>query len=133
MPSRRITRGFYEKTGANEDLLKSWSYERYVNGQEIIYPRYGTTGVGHNYLTSTYWLEDASYLRLKNVEVGYTFNEPALKKIGISNIRLYFTGSNLLSWTKRLPGQDPEVTQSNANEEPYPVTRTYNVGLNVNF
>ncbi|WP_417179575.1 SusC/RagA family TonB-linked outer membrane protein [Barnesiella intestinihominis] len=134
MPSRRIMRGFYEYTGANRDLLKSWSYERFVNNQKIVYPRYGVNGVGHNYLTSTYWLEDASYLRLKNVEVGYTFRQESLKKAGIGSIRIYVNGSNLLTWTDMLPGQDPEVANAGVtNSEPYPVTRVFNFGLNVNF
>lgn len=127
-------RGFYEYTGANRDLLKSWSYERFVNNQKIVYPRYGVNGVGHNYLTSTYWLEDASYLRLKNVEVGYTFRQESLKKVGIGSIRIYVNGSNLLTWTDMLPGQDPEVANAGVtNSEPYPVTRVFNFGLNVNF
>ena len=97
-------------------------------------PRYGVNGVGHNYLTSTYWLEDASYLRLKNVEVGYTFRQESLKKAGIGSIRIYVNGSNLLTWTDMLPGQDPEVANAGVtNSEPYPVTRVFNFGLNVNF
>ena len=104
------------------------------NNQKIVYPRYGVNGVGHNYLTSTYWLEDASYLRLKNVEVGYTFRQESLKKAGIGSIRIYVNGSNLLTWTDMLPGQDPEVANAGVtNSEPYPVTRVFNFGLNVNF
>lgn len=133
MPSRRIMRGFYENTGANNDLLKSWSYERYLNGQEIVYPRYGTTGVGHNYVTSTYWLEDASYIRLKNMEIGYTLKNNFLKRAGIGSVRFYANGSNLLTWTDMLPGQDPEVINESVNEEPYPVTRVFNLGFNINF
>ena len=85
MPSRRIMRGFYEYTGANRDLLKSWSYERFVNNQKIVYPRYGVNGVGHNYLTSTYWLEDASYIKLKNLTIGNNITQKRiLKAIGAS-------------------------------------------------
>jgi len=133
MPSRRIQRGFYEGTGANEDLLKSWSHDRYINNDEIKYPRFGVSGVGHNYLASTYWLEDASYLRLKNAEIGYSLSNSKLKKAGIGSIRIYTNGSNLLTWKKMLPGQDPEVATPSANSEPYPVTRVYNLGFNVNF
>lgn len=133
MPSRRTMRGFFENTGAREDLKKSWSLERYNNGEEIVYPRLGAVGVGHNYLTSTYWLEDASYIRLKNIEIGYTFNGNTLKRLGISNVRVYINGNNLLTFCKMLPGEDPEVLNLGANNEPYPVTRICNFGLNINF
>jgi TonB-linked SusC/RagA family outer membrane protein len=133
LPSRRIRQGFYANTGANQDLMKSWSYERYANAQEIVYPRYGTVGNGYNYVASTFWLEDATYLRLKNFEVGYTFKSSVLKRIGITSVRLYSNGSNLITWAKMLPGQDPEITKPDDNQEPYPVTRIFNFGFNVNF
>jgi hypothetical protein len=57
-----------------------------------------------------------------------------LKKAGIGSIRIYVNGSNLLTWTDMLPGQDPEVANAGVtNSEPYPVTRVFNFGLNVNF
>ena len=133
LPGRRITRGFYSNTGANEDLLKSWSYDRFLNGQEIVYPRYGTVNFDHNYVTSTYWLEDASYLRLKNFEIGYTFKNNTLKRMGVSSVRLYTNGSNLITWANMLPGQDPEQARPDNNDAPYPVTRVFNFGFNVNF
>ena len=134
LPSRRTMRGFYTHTGANKDLLKSWSQERYDQGLDIRYPRYSVTEDDHNYQTSTFWLEDASYLRLKNMEIGYTMKFDFLKKMGISSTRIYINGNNLLTWSRlRFPGQDPEYPTGEANNEPYPVTRVYNIGLNVNF
>ena len=125
--------GFNNNRGAVQDLLKSWTYERYANGQEIKYPRFSVSDNGHNYMTSTYWLEDASYLRLKNVEIGYTWRNPFFKRIGISSLRLYANGSNLLTWADLLPGKDPESPMMDNNNEPYPVTRTYNLGVSINF
>jgi hypothetical protein len=84
-------------------------------------------------MASTFWLEDASYLRLKNFEIGYTFKNKILRKIGITSLRLYSNGSNLATWTNMLPGQDPEITKPDDNHEPYPVTRIFNFGFNVNF
>lgn len=133
MPSRRTMRGFFENTGAREDMKRSWSEERWLNGEEIVYPRLGTVGVGHNYLTSTYWLEDASYLRLKNAEIGYSLNGDRIQRLGIGSIRLYMNGSNLLTFCHMLPGEDPEVLNLGANNEPYPVTRICNFGININF
>jgi TonB-linked SusC/RagA family outer membrane protein len=134
MPSRRTMRGFYTDTGANNDLLKSWSQERYDNNLEIKYPRYSITNDDHNYVGSTFWLEDASYVRLKNAEVGYTLKSASMKKAGISSVRIYLNGNNLLTFDRlKFPGEDPEYPQGQANNEPYPVTRIFNAGLNINF
>ncbi len=133
MPSRRTMRGFYTETGASKDLLKSWSQERYESGQEIIYPRFSVTNDEHNYVTSTYWLEDASYVRLKSAEIGYTMEGRFLKKTGISSFRIYLNGNNLLTWCSLFPGEDPEFPVVEANSEPYPLTRVFNLGLNINF
>lgn len=132
-PSRRTTRGFYTNTGASKDLLKSWSYERYMAGEEIVYPRYSVTNDTHNYVLSTYWLEDATYLRLKSAEIGYTMTTRWLSKAGISSVRIYLNGNNLLTFCNLFPGEDPEYPTMEANSEPYPLTRVYNIGLNINF
>jgi TonB-linked SusC/RagA family outer membrane protein len=132
-PSRRTMRGFYTGTGASKDLLKSWSYERYSAGEEIVYPRYSVTNDTHNYVTSTYWIEDATYVRLKSAEVGYTVTTNWLSKAGISSVRLYFNGNNLLTFCDLFPGEDPEYPTMEANSEPYPLSRVFNFGLNINF
>lgn len=133
MPSRRTMRGFYTGTGATEDLLKSWSQERYEQGLEIVYPRYSVTNDEHNYVVSTYWLEDASYLRLKSAEIGYTLTTSWLSKAGISNVRFYFNGNNLFTFCRLFPGEDPEYPTGSVNSEPYPLTRVFNMGVNINF
>lgn len=81
---------------------------------------------------SSFWLEDASYLRLKNLEFGYTFRQKGLAKAGISNIRLFFTGGNLLTFT-HLKNWDPEKFSSDARNDAHPSARTYSFGVNVNF
>ncbi len=133
LPSRRTMRGFYTATGASKDLLKSWSQERYEQGLEIVYPRYSVSNDAHNYVTSTYWLEDATYLRIKSAEIGYTLTTNWLSKAGISSVRIYANGNNLLTFCNLFPGEDPEYPTMEANSEPYPLTRVFNLGLNVNF
>jgi TonB-linked SusC/RagA family outer membrane protein len=133
MPSRRTIQGYYTNTGANADLLKSWTRERYEAGLPIVYPRYAADYGNHNYQWSTYWLEDASYVRLKNAEIGYTFRGEILNKAGINSVRLYANGSNLITWANMFPGEDPEFPTGENNSEPYPLTRVFNLGLNVNF
>jgi hypothetical protein len=71
---------------------------------------------------------------LKNAELGYTVRNNFVKTLGISSIRIYMNGSNLLTWDRmRFPGQDPEAPEGKENSEPYPLTRVYNVGVNVGF
>ncbi len=81
------------------------------------------------YSGSTLYLYDGSYLRLKNVEIAYTFKQDALKEVGINSLRIYLNGDNLLLWTK-MP-DDREVNMGNSTA--YPTVRRVNLGLNVTF
>lgn len=88
-------------------------------------------------LTSSYYVEDASYLRLKNFTVGYTFGVDKLTKWGLQSARVYATGSNLITWTK-YSGYDPEVNSgktlmSGVDHISYPRSRTFYIGVNVSF
>ncbi|OAV45284.1 hypothetical protein A3850_012615 [Lewinella sp. 4G2] len=81
---------------------------------------------------SSYWLEDASYLRLKNVQLGYTFRGPAFDKVGLNQLRVYVSGQNLLTFTG-LEDWDPERLPSVTNMAFHPQTTTYAAGLSVSF
>lgn len=90
-----------------------------------------------NYIHS--WaVEDASFLRLSNVNIGYTFNRKKLRNIGLQGLRLYATGSNLFVWTP-YSGFDPEVSTKGNNLTPgvdfgaYPRNRSFVFGVNVTF
>lgn len=89
------------------------------------------------------WLEDASYLRLKTVTVGYTLPKSISSKVGMKNIRAYFTASNVFTLTK-YTGLDPEVNTNSSrsmggsnfptpgvDNNAYPMARTYTIGLNI--
>lgn len=95
-----------------------------------IYPRLAVTKVANNQEMSTYWQRDCSFIRLKNAEVGYTFPKKWFAKAGITNVRLYLTGNNLLTFSK-FKLWDPELESSNGAK--YPQMRSGAVGLNVNF
>jgi TonB-linked SusC/RagA family outer membrane protein len=84
-----------------------------------------------NYYTSTRFLESGSYFRLKNLQIGYTLPEKAVKKLGLSNWRFYVQGGNLLTWTK-YKGYDPEVS-SGVDYGNYPQSRTFIFGLNITY
>jgi len=94
------------------------------------YPRLAFL-LDHNTRFSTYWLEDASYLRLKNVQVGYTLPENLTSKLRISRARIYFSADNLFTLTDYFYGYDPEVTVSSGGY--YPQLKTYTFGINVNL
>ncbi|MBC8034873.1 MAG: SusC/RagA family TonB-linked outer membrane protein, partial [Chitinophagaceae bacterium] len=136
--TRRFISGFFDNpaAGAVDYLLESWSQERYNAGLPIRFPRFsfGTGGqVLNNYQSSTFFLADASYLRLKNVEIGYTFSGNIFKKIGLSSVRIFANANNLYTWSKVYPGVDPESPPIAGNAEPYPLVRTINTGININF
>jgi TonB-linked SusC/RagA family outer membrane protein len=90
-------------------------------------PTISFIGVANNNKSSVLWTRDASYLRLKNVEIGYSFSTAVLKRMGMSSMRVYANGYNLLTWSK-LELMDPEQVQST-----YPLVRIINLGLSVTF
>lgn len=81
--------------------------------------------------SSSYYLQDASYLRLKNITLGYTIPEPVLNRIGLHKVRIFFSGDNLFTKTD-YPGLDPERTGSGTFLG-YPQNKVYAFGLNVQF
>lgn len=86
-------------------------------------------------VTHSYFIEDGSFLRLQDVTIGYTIPKPVTKKLGIQNLRLYFSGYNLFVWTK-YRGYDPEVDVQNGltpgvDYNRYPRSRNYVFGLNL--
>ncbi|GJM62789.1 TonB-dependent receptor domain-containing protein [Persicobacter diffluens] len=105
------------------------------------YPRMTVTDPNNNYLwfNDMVHLEDGSYLRLKNLQVGYTIPMAITEKVGISRLRLYVSGQNLLTWTN-YTGLDPELGSVNAQTATmgldrgnYPQSRIYMMGVNITF
>ncbi|OAQ42013.1 SusC/RagA family TonB-linked outer membrane protein [Pedobacter psychrophilus] len=119
--------------GTASYLIESWSPERYAAGLPISFPRWNVTG-SPNYKGSDFFTVNASYLRLKNAEIGYTFSNKILGKVGMKNLRIFFNANNLITWSNVYDGIDPEnLPSNNTSEEPYPLVRTINGGLTVNF
>jgi len=81
------------------------------------------------------WRPNASYLRLKNIEIGYTLPANALKKIGLKGLRVYANGTNLLTFTrKELREYDPEQWENEWSAgTSYPIMKAVNLGVNINF
>lgn len=86
-----------------------------------------------NTAISTWYLQDASYLRMKNFQIGYTLPEAWMKKIHFQNIRVYFSGDNLLTWTKMFQGIDPERTSRNSRAVIYPQAKVVSFGVKVSL
>lgn len=91
--------------------------------------------VGAMYAESGAWRKDASYLRFKSAQLGYTFNLPWLKKIGINDVRVYGNAHNIFTWADSFVKPfDPEKVEGLFGAGlTYPVTRSYNFGINVKF
>jgi TonB-linked SusC/RagA family outer membrane protein len=121
--------GIWETNNFNEWHKEAWSAERYANGEKITYPRLDP-GSNASKQFSDFWLSDGSYIRLKNVEIGFTVPEKISEKIGSSRIRFYANGFNLLTFD-RYPVKyfDPEQN----NNLIYPLFKAVNIGLNVSF
>lgn len=108
----------------------AWTRERWENGESIQYPALQPDNLGASYQPNNFFVLDRTYLRLKTMELGYTFPKKWLIPMGIKSCRVYVNGNNLLTFTKfPLKTVDPE--QGSAME--FPIQKMYNVGVNVVF
>ena len=113
-----------------------WTQEKYLAREKITYPRaaYGATPSHNNYLTSDYWMVSTNHIKLKNVEIGYTFD---MTKIANQNVvqalRLYFNANNVYTFKNKLTpyGIDPETTDGSTYV--YPLTKVFTLGVSLRF
>ena len=97
--------------------------------QDVFYPRLSIGNINMNYEESTWWLKDTDYLRLKNVEIGYTLPSAWASKLRCSSLRIYATGVNLFTVSKFISDYwDPET-----GADAYPMQRQVFVGVNLTF
>ncbi|MFC5411945.1 SusC/RagA family TonB-linked outer membrane protein [Larkinella bovis] len=113
-----------------EFAKNAWTPENKSNTHPAMYQNgYGPV----NGLRSTYFLMDASYLRIKNLVIGYTFPKNITTKIRMKDLRLYLSADNLATFTK-YPGADPERTGTGRQRfATYPQVRMFTAGLKVKF
>ncbi|MDR1098000.1 MAG: TonB-dependent receptor [Tannerella sp.] len=102
---------------------KPWSLEN----RETDWPRLSTASSTSN---NSFWLYDMTYLRLKNLQIGYRLPKRIISKINMSNARIYISGENLFTLTS-YPGLDPE--KRNSSRDLYPINRSYSAGINISF
>ena len=93
------------------------------------------TQIGMLYAESSAWRKNASYVRIKNIELGYTFSQSAIKRIGIENVRIYTNVNNLFTFADPfIKPFDPESSAGGYSAGwSYPLLRTYNFGVDINF
>ncbi len=113
-------------------ILKAYADSYWSEENQNVYslwPRLSTTQISNSVATSTWFMRDASFLRLKQMELGYTVPKRFSEKIGMNNFRLYVSGSNLLLFSK-FKMWDVEMA---GNGLGYPIQRVVNFGLNFTF
>ncbi len=84
----------------------------------------------NNYRASTFWMREGSYLRLKNIDLGYTLPKKWVNKAHLSSVRIYVQGANLVTWSS-FKLWDPEMSSSNG--EAYPITKSVTMGIQVSL
>ena len=112
----------------------AWTAERYANGERIDYPAL-TSSSSYSSRANDFYVSKLDFLRLRNATIGYTLPYNLTKNLGMSKVRFYVNGTNLLTWDNmKFNGMDPET--SSASGVPSLdnfVMRTVNFGLNINF
>jgi len=127
--------GRYEYAFANNGNIQEWQWsDRWTfenPNPNAAYPRL-TTAEPYFETNSSFWMHNASFLRLKNIEIGYTFPSELTSKIAIESLRIYASGQNLFTFSNFQEGWDPEMTSSSVSNF-YPPTKVISVGVSVQF
>jgi hypothetical protein len=116
----------------NNALLKAWANDHWSENDRNLYaawPRLSDQLIDNNNRNSTWWLRDGSFLRLKSLEIGYSVDNNLTSNLKLSNARFYFTGTNLLTFSK-FKIWDIEM---GGNGLGYPIQLGINFGINLNF
>ncbi len=138
---------FLQGVGKRDVFLRGdavWAFQNFGNVQQwhldywtpdnpdAAYPRLVATTSHNNFETSDFWVWDASYLRLRNLTVGYTLPGKVLDNIFADRVRLYFSGQNLFTFDDMPTGIDPDAPNGTTGAM-YPVTSTYTFGIDFTF
>lgn len=126
--------GYYGTTPFvnSAQILKAYADNHWSEENQKLYalwPRLATYDVINNQQQSTWWLRDGSFMRLKSLEIGYTFPKKMVRGAFMDNLRIYFNGLNLITWS-HFKLWDPEMAGQGFG---YPVQKVFNLGINANF
>ena len=129
------TSPFIDTSGSaigNNALLTAWANDYWSEDNRNLYaswPRLSDQLVDNNNRNSTWWLRDGGFLRLKSIEIGYSFKTENFSKVKLDALRLYLSGTNLLTFSK-FKIWDVEM---GGNGLGYPIQKGVNFGINMNF
>jgi hypothetical protein len=115
--------------GDRNNALAYWINRWTPDNPSTTLPRLGGQ---NNTIISDFYIQDASYLRLKNLELGYTLPSLFTQRYGLSRVRIYFAGQNMLTFTK-MKNFDPERVRSGDSDQLTPLYKVYTFGLNLKF
>src|SRR5690606_15530764 len=116
----------------NGSNVRKWQAESYWTPERpnATMPRF-TAGSSHNnFQASDFWVYDASYIRLRSLQVGYTIPNKLLGKSRLNAIRVFFLGENLFTFSKMPQGVDPNVPLGDTY---FPITKLFSFGVNVSL
>lgn len=139
---------FLQGVGKRDGYVSGWLAYPFANASTLLvqhldrwneanpnpnakYPRLSINQHSNNTQASSFWQVSAAYMRLKNIQVGYSFPQTWFKNKGISGLRVYANGNNIFTMSKMPIGMDPESPESVQNS--YPLIATYTFGVEVKF
>lgn len=120
--SGSLFHAFQSEGKISEIALERWTPQ---TAETATYPRLTAMDNDNNYRYSTLWQRDGSFIKLRSIEVGYTFPSKIIESIGLGDVRIFVNGTNLFSWDYMKGYRDPEI------EYGYPATRSYSMGVKI--
>ena len=110
-----------------------WEDSYTLKGAGAKYPNLGIPGQNYRGNTglNSFWLQNASYVRMKDLQIGYNVPKSVLNTLGLANVRIYYSGQNLFTLTGMIDGFDPEAPSGRGNG--FPPTAVNSIGLNITF
>ena len=125
----------------NSSSIKPWQLDYWTEeNRDASLPRLSTTSA-NNTQNSTFWMKSSSYMRLKNVQLGYSLPQSLLSKLKLNKAMIYVNGQNMLTFTKFWQGYDPEIAYDAGASDGvslgggnyYPQVKVYSIGLDIKF
>ena len=110
----------------------TWWSDDHINA-DVLTPRYNSKPMNNAAYYGTQYLCDGSYIRLKNVEIAYTWNGGWIKKLGLNNLKVYVSGNNLWLWTRMPDDRESNFSSNGGAVGAYPTMKRVNFGVKFNL
>ena len=116
----------------NNNNMQVWQLDSWTpDNPDAKYPRLVSGSTHNNFQYADYWVNNGAYMRIKNIQLGYTFDTALFKKLGLQRTRIYASGDNIATFHNMFPGWDPE--RPDGDSSPYPLASTYVFGVSLTF